>query len=58
MWPVLPSTSCPRYVRYDIDMLYYLTIKEPEQMEYEVYKAVSAAVEYVSQHRNDRANST
>lgn len=46
-----------RYVRYDIDMVYYMTIKEREQMEYEVHKAVSAAVEYVTQHRNDRANS-
>lgn len=49
----LPS----RYVRYDIDMVYYMTIKEREQMEYEVHKAVTAAVEYVTQHRNDRANS-
>ena len=46
-----------RYVRYDIDMVYYMTIKEREQIEYEVHKAVTAAVEYVTQHRNDRANS-
>lgn len=46
-----------RYVRYDIDMVYYMTIKEREQMEYEVHKAVTAAVDYVTQHKNDRANS-
>lgn len=45
-----------RYVRHDIDMVYYMTSKEREQMEYEVHKAVTAAVEYVTQHRNDRAN--
>jgi hypothetical protein len=46
-----------RYVRYDIDMVYYMTGKEREQMEYDVHKAVTAAVEYVNQHRNGRANS-
>ena len=46
-----------RYVRYDIDMVYYMTIKEREQIEYEVHKAVTAAVDYVTQHKNDRANS-
>jgi hypothetical protein len=46
-----------RYVRYDIDMVYYMTIKEREQIEYEVHKAVTAAIDYVTQHRNDRANS-
>ena len=46
-----------RYVRYDIDMVYYMTSKEREQIEYEVHKAVSAAVDYVTQHKNGRANS-
>ena len=46
-----------RYVRYDIDMVYYMTIKEREQIEYEVHKAVTAAVDYVTQHKNDRVNS-
>lgn len=49
----LPS----RYVRYDIDMVYYLTGKEREQIEYDVHKAVTSAVEYVMQHRNDRSKS-
>ena len=34
-----------RYVRYDIDMVYYMTIKEREQIEYEVHKAVTAAID-------------
>lgn len=46
-----------RYVRYDIDMVYYLTLKEREQIEYDVHKAVTAAVDYVTRHRNDRAKS-
>ena len=46
-----------RYVRYDIDMVYYLTIKEREQMEYDVHKAVAAAVEFVTKHKDGRANS-
>jgi hypothetical protein len=46
-----------RYVRYDIDMVYYMTIKEREQIEYEVHKAVTAAVDYVTQHKNGRASS-
>ena len=46
-----------RYVKHDIDMIYYMTIAEREQMEYAVHKAVTAAVEYVTQHREDRAQS-
>ena len=46
-----------RYVKHDIDMVYYMTITEREQMEYAVHKAVTAAVEYVNQHREDRAQS-
>lgn len=46
-----------RYVRHDIDMVYYMTAQEREQMEYEVHKAVSAAIEYVTRHRNGPANS-
>ena len=46
-----------RYVKHDIDMVYYMTIAEREQMEYAVHKAVTAAVEYVTQHREDRVQS-
>lgn len=48
----LPS----RYVKHDIDMIYYMTMDERERIDYEVHKAVSAAIEYVTQHRNERAN--
>ena len=44
-----------RYVKHDIDMVYYMTIAEREQMEYAVHKAVTAAIEYVTQHREDHA---
>lgn len=47
-----------KYVRHDIDMAYYLTPREREQMEYDVHKAVTSAIEYITRHRNDRANST
>ncbi len=44
-----------RYVKHDVDMVYYMTRQEREQMDYEVHKAITAAVEYVSQHRETRA---
>lgn len=43
-----------RYVRHDVDMVFYLTPGEREKIEYEVHKAVTAAVEYVTQHRDGR----
>ena len=43
-----------RYVKHDGDMVYYMTATEREQMEYDVHKAVSAAIEYVTQHRETR----
>jgi len=47
----LPS----RYVKHDIDMVYYMTPAEREKIDYDVHKAVTAAVEYVTQHRDERA---
>lgn len=44
-----------RYVKHDVDMAYYMTIKERETMEYDVHRAVTAAVEYVSQNRSNRS---
>lgn len=38
-------------------MIYYLSIQEREQMEYDMHKAVTTAIEYVKQHRNGRAKS-
>ncbi len=40
-----------RYVRYDVDMVYYLTAEERENMEIQIEKAVTHAIEYVSAHR-------
>jgi len=47
----LPS----RYIKHDIDMLYFMTTEEREKVEYDIHKAVTAAVEYVQQNRTQRA---
>lgn len=46
-----------RYVRHDVDLVYYLTGDERDKMEYEVHRAVTAAIEYVSSHRTTRTQS-
>jgi competence protein ComFB len=40
-----------RYVRYDVDMMFYMTPDERERMEREVRNAISMAVDYVMQRR-------
>ena len=40
-----------RYVRHDVDMVYYLTADERASMEQQIEKAVPHAIEYVSTHR-------
>lgn len=47
-----------RYVKHDVDMAYYMTITEREKMDYDVHRAVTAAIEYVSQHRDSRTNNS
>jgi len=42
----LPS----RYVRYDVDMVFYMTPTDRERINHEVRNAVSMAVDYVLQH--------
>lgn len=49
----LPS----RYIKYDIDMLYFMTAAERDKIEYDIHRAVTAAIEYVEQNRSQRANS-
>ena len=44
-----------KYVKHDVDMVFYLTVEEKERIEYDVHRAVTAAVEYVTQHRKSRA---
>ena len=47
----LPS----RYVRHNVDMVFYMTIDEREQYQEVVEEAVLTAIEYVNKHRhNDR----
>ena len=43
----LPS----RYVRHNVDMVYYLTGQEREAMQQQIEKAVTHAIEYVAAHR-------
>ena len=40
-----------RYVRHNVDMVYYLTADERSTMEKQIEKAVTHAIEYVSAHR-------
>lgn len=40
-----------RYVRHNVDMVYYLTAEERETMQQQIEKAVTHAIEYVSAHR-------
>lgn len=40
-----------RYVRHNVDMVYYLTAQEREAMQQQIEKAVTHAIEYVSAHR-------
>ena len=41
-----------RYVRHDVDMIFYMTPDERARMDEEVAQAVRTAVEYVNQHRD------
>ncbi len=40
-----------RYVRHNVDMVYYLTATERETMQQQIEKAVTHAIEYVAAHR-------
>ena len=42
-----------RYVRHNVDMVFYMTLQERQQMEQEVQNAVTMAIKYVNQHRGD-----
>lgn len=44
----LPS----RYVRHNVDMVFYMTIEEREQNEIIVEDAVERAIDYVNKHRH------
>lgn len=40
-----------RYVRHNVDMVYYLTAQERQTMQEQIEKAITHAIEYVSAHR-------
>ena len=42
-----------RYVRHDVDMAFYMTQVERDEMHNKVSQAIDMAVEYVQQHRHD-----
>ena len=44
----LPS----RYVRHNVDMVFYMTIEEREQYQEVVEEAVIMAIDYVNKHRH------
>lgn len=40
----------PRYIRYEVDMAFYLPVSERQQMEMNVVKAIRSATEYLDAH--------
>jgi len=46
----LPS----RYVRHNVDMVFYMTAEERLKMEQDVKSAVAFALEYVNKHINEK----
>jgi len=42
-----------RYVRHNVDMVFYMTIDERKQYQEVVEEAVMTAVDYVNKHRHD-----
>lgn len=50
----LPS----RYVRHNVDMVFYMTLDEREQNKVVVEDAVLMAVDYVNKHRHDERPET
>ncbi len=42
-----------RYVRHNVDMVFYMTPVEQQNMAKEVIKAVKMAIDYVNKHRDD-----
>ena len=50
----LPS----RYVRHNVDMVFYMTLEEREQNKLIVEDAVAMAIEYVDKHRHSERPET
>ncbi len=47
-----------RYVRHNVDLIFYMTPEERERMDEEVARAVRTAIDYVNQHRDDERPQT
>ncbi len=50
----LPS----RYVRHNVDTVFYMPIQEREQVQQEVFETVNRAIHYVNSHRDDKCPQT
>lgn len=47
-----------RYVRHNVDMIFYMTQEERQEMHDNVSEAVQTAISYVSKHRHDNRPET
>lgn len=47
-----------RYVRHNVDMIFYMTLEEKEQNQIIVEDAVDMAVDYVNKHRHNERPET
>ena len=50
----LPS----RYVRHNVDMVFYMPVQERERIQTEVDEAVNKAIDYVNDHRGEKRPQT
>ncbi len=60
---LMPDVMCvalnhlpPRYIRFEIDMAFYLSAEERLEMDHKVEKAVKQAIATVKRHRRDDSN--
>lgn len=47
-----------RYVRHNVDMIFYMTLEEKEQNQIIVEDAVDMAIDYVNKHRHNERPET
>lgn len=45
----------PRYIRFEVDMSFYLTQTERQQMEMNAVNAVAQAIKFMEQNRADKS---
>jgi len=50
----LPS----RYVRHNVDTVFYMPVQEREQIQQDVIETVNRAIDYVNNHRDDKCPQT